>query len=103
MSEIRSALGAICAAMVCVSLLAGADASAGVGTQRAKLTAGDAAAGHAFGYSVAISGNTAIVGAWGDSDSGWNTRSAYLFDVPEPATLSLLALGALAMMRRRRG
>ena len=40
------------------------------GTQIAKLTASDAAAGDLFGYSVAISGTTGIVGAWNDDNRG---------------------------------
>jgi hypothetical protein len=44
-----------------------------------KLTATDAAAGDYFGYSVAISGTTAIVGALGDDDAGDHSGSAYLF------------------------
>ena len=51
------------------------------GNQLAKLTASDAAASDHFGYSVAISGNTAIVGADGDRDEGSFSGSAYLFDV----------------------
>jgi len=45
-----------------------------------KLTAGDAAAGDNFGYSVGISGSTAIVGAYQDDDNGDDSGSAYLFD-----------------------
>jgi hypothetical protein len=47
-----------------------------------KLTAGDAAANDNFGYSVGISGNTAIVGAWNDdrpAAQGEDTGSAYIF------------------------
>ena len=51
------------------------------GTQLFKLTATDAAAGDAFGYSVAISGNRAIVGANSDDDAGSRSGSAYVFDV----------------------
>jgi hypothetical protein len=40
------------------------------GNQLAKLTASDAAAGDLFGRSVAISGNTALVGATGGDGSG---------------------------------
>src|SRR5207248_8207095 len=40
--------------------------SGGVWTQQQKLTASDAAPGDTFGYSVAISGDTVIVGASGD-------------------------------------
>ena len=43
--------------------------------QQAKLTANDAAAGDNFGFSVAIDGETAVVGAWGNDDNG----SAYIF------------------------
>jgi outer membrane protein assembly factor BamB len=50
------------------------------GNQLAKLTASDAAGGDFFGWSVAISGSAAIIGAWGDDDSGSNSGSAYIFD-----------------------
>jgi len=51
------------------------------GNQLAKLTASDAATGDVFGGSVAISGNTALVGARGDDDGGSFSGSAYLFDI----------------------
>ena len=51
------------------------------GNQIAKLTASDAAADDWFGFSVAISGNTALVGAYRDDDGGFSSGSAYLFDV----------------------
>ena len=44
-----------------------------------KLTPSDAAAGGQFGYSVAISGDTAVVGAYGDDDGGIQSGSAYVF------------------------
>ena len=44
-----------------------------------KLTASDAAVGDAFGSSVSIFGNTVIVGAPGNDDSGSNSGSAYVF------------------------
>ncbi|MCK4872461.1 MAG: SUMF1/EgtB/PvdO family nonheme iron enzyme [Phycisphaerales bacterium] len=50
------------------------------GQQIAKLLASDGAASDKFGVSVAICGTTAIVGAWGDSDNGVESGSAYLFD-----------------------
>jgi len=56
------------------------------GKQLAKLTATDAAAYDSFGVSVAISGNTAIIGANGDDDGG----SAYLFDVTTGKQLAKL-------------
>jgi hypothetical protein len=55
-----------------------------IGSQIAKLTASDAAAGDYFGESVAISGSTALVGATGDDDAGSDSGSAYLFDVSDP-------------------
>ncbi|UCH85099.1 MAG: T9SS type A sorting domain-containing protein [Candidatus Latescibacterota bacterium] len=51
------------------------------GSQLFELTADDAAAGDQFGYSVAVVGNTAIVGARLDDEAGNNAGAAYLFDV----------------------
>ena len=48
-------------------------------TERAKLTASDAAAGDEFGLSVSISGDYAIIGAFGDDDDGSSSGSAYIF------------------------
>ncbi|MCB9787613.1 MAG: lamin tail domain-containing protein [Deltaproteobacteria bacterium] len=48
-------------------------------TQQAKLTASDGAAKDAFGWSVSVSGDTAVVGAWDDDDSGSGSGSAYVF------------------------
>jgi hypothetical protein len=45
-----------------------------------KLTAGDAAADDHFGDSVAISGDTVVVGAWANDDAGESSGSAYLFE-----------------------
>ena len=50
------------------------------GRQLFKLLADDGALGDEFGWSVAISGTTAIVGAQGDDDNGNLSGSAYLFD-----------------------
>jgi len=47
--------------------------------QVAKLTADDAAASDYFGRSVAIDGNTIVVGADGDDDAGSQSGSAYVF------------------------
>jgi FG-GAP repeat protein len=44
-----------------------------------KLTASDGAANDYFGYSVSISGDTAIVGAYRDNDNGSYSGSAYIF------------------------
>ncbi len=51
------------------------------GCQIAKLLPKDGALFDWFGYSVAISDTTAIVGAHGDGDNGFNSGSVYLFDV----------------------
>jgi len=66
------------------------------GDQLRKFTASDGVVLDYFG-SVGLSGNTAIVGARGNAN---NSGAAYLF-TPEPATLSMLALVGLAMIRRR--
>ncbi len=57
------------------------------GSQIAKLTASDAAAGDYFGISVALSGSTAIVGAYQDDDTGGNSGSAYLCDFSDPCSI----------------
>jgi hypothetical protein len=48
-------------------------------TQRAKLLASDGAADDWFGYSVALDGDTVVVGAYGDDDKGSNNGSVYIF------------------------
>ncbi|KAL7488917.1 hypothetical protein ACHAW6_014507, partial [Cyclotella cf. meneghiniana] len=55
------------------------DESTGVYREKAKLTAADGAGGDYFGYSVSISGNIAVVGAYLDDDRGSNSGSAYIF------------------------
>jgi LNR domain. len=54
--------------------------------QVAKLTAADAAAGDNFGWSVAIDGNTVVVGAYGDDDGGADSGSAYVFRTTDGGT-----------------
>ena len=51
--------------------------------QSAKLTASDSAPDDAFGVSVAMSGDTIVVGAIGDNNPGNNFGSAYVFVRPE--------------------
>ena len=48
-------------------------------TEDEKLTASDAAAGDLFGVSVAVSGDTMVVGAIGTDDAGRASGSAYVF------------------------
>jgi hypothetical protein len=48
-------------------------------TQQAKLLASDGAASDNFGYSVSLSGDTALIGARADNDNGQFTGSAYVF------------------------
>ncbi len=52
-------------------------------SQQAKLTAVDGQAGDFFGAGVAVSGDTALVGATGDDDKGVDSGSAYVF-APDP-------------------
>ncbi len=51
------------------------------GNELFKLTPSDAAAGDSFGWSVAVSGNLALIGSLGDDDDGSLSGSAYVFDV----------------------
>lgn len=46
----------------------------------ARLTASDAAADDLFGYAVAIDGDRAVVGAFGNDIAGYNSGSAYVFE-----------------------
>ena len=48
-------------------------------SQQAKLLASDGASTDYFGYSVSISGDYAIMGAYGDDDNGSMSGSAYIF------------------------
>ena len=61
------------------------------------------ATGDLFGCSVAAVGNNVLIGAPWDDAGATNAGAVYLFEgIPEPATLSLLALGGLAMLRRQK-
>ncbi len=55
-------------------------AYADLGDQLFKLLADDGAVGDRFGFSVGISGTTAVVGALEDDNNGASSGSAYLFD-----------------------
>lgn len=54
----------------------------GILTETAKLTASDAAVSDQFGYSVDISGDTILVGAWQRNENGVESGAAYLFEQP---------------------
>ena len=54
----------------------------GVWGEKAKLTPSDAAAHDNFGVSVAVDGDTVVVGSWQDDDNGRNSGSAYVFEKP---------------------
>jgi len=60
------------------------------GQQIAKLLPADGAALDFFGFSVAISGTTTLVGAPGDDDNGTDSGSAYLFDTTTGQQLAKL-------------
>ena len=63
-----------------VSMLSTAPAQADLGDQLFKLLPDDGAANDDFGSAVAMSGTTAILGAYADDDNGSCSGSAYLFD-----------------------
>jgi hypothetical protein len=54
------------------------------------ITAADAADNDNFGFSVGMSGNTAILGAYRDNDGGVNAGSAYIFRNPGSGVWSQL-------------
>ena len=51
-------------------------------TEDAKLTASDRVAADVFGISVAVSGDTVVIGSQNDDDKGKNSGSAYVFVKP---------------------
>jgi hypothetical protein len=63
------------------------DPVTGVWSQQAKLLAADGIAGDDFGSAVALDGNTAVIGAFGSSNSGngQNSGAVYIF-TRDPAT-----------------
>ena len=69
-------------------------------TQQAKLVASDGAVDDYFGYSVAIDGEYALVGAYRDDDKGTNSGSAYVVwgscgDVTGDGTVDVADVGRL--------
>lgn len=55
--------------------------------QVSKFLASDGATGDQLGESIAVSGATAVVGAWLDDDNGNTSGSAYVFNL-QPADLN---------------
>lgn len=51
-------------------------------TEDAALTASDGAANDYFGYSVGVSGDTVVVGAYADDDNGSGSGSVYVYEKP---------------------
>jgi uncharacterized membrane protein len=54
-----------------------------------KLFASDAGEGHHFGWASSMTGTRAIIGAWGANELN---GAAYMFSVPEPASVALVML-----------
>lgn len=52
-------------------------------SQQAKLTASDPAEFNNFGFAVALSGNSAVIGAWQADTNGVNDGAAYVFERDE--------------------
>ena len=90
----RGALGSVLVVTLCVLALLAVPGSAAAGArtapqsggsalvalEQATLTAGDAAAGDTLGYSVALDGNTALVGAYNaTADATGSAGAAYVF------------------------
>lgn len=74
------------------------------GQQLARLSSPDHGISSYFARSVALHGNTALIGGSFSDSTGFH-RSAYLFDVtvPEPSTLLLAAMATAPLAWRRRG
>ncbi len=54
--------------------------------EEAKLTASDGKGDDEFGFAVAVSGDTAVIGAWGDDDKGSSSGSVYVFPLGASCT-----------------
>ena len=66
------------------------------GTQLAKITASDGAAGDQFGISVAVGSSRIVVGAAFDDDAGTSSGSAYIFDLDGTQLAKITASDAAA-------
>ncbi|NER05128.1 MAG: hypothetical protein F6K17_22300, partial [Okeania sp. SIO3C4] len=73
-----------------------------------KFTAPDGSANDTFGFSVALSDNTALIGSHRDDDKGESSGSAYLFatnakSTPEPSSLlGIVGTFAIAALSRKK-
>ncbi|QQE13426.1 hypothetical protein JD969_08200 [Planctomycetota bacterium] len=76
------------------------------GKQLAKFTASDAGKYDEFGSTVAISGNTIVIGAQQNDQFGNDAGAAYIYDIaayiPEPTSLAIFSICAFACTLRRR-
>jgi hypothetical protein len=66
-----------------------------------KLTASDRAQAERFGSSVAVSGDTAIVGAPFDDDNGFHSGSAYVFGEPDLVETAVSDPPAVAVLGQK--
>jgi len=61
------------------------DPPSGDWIEEAELTASDAATNDQFGWSVSVSGDVAVIGAWWDDDAGSESGSAYVYRYDPPS------------------
>jgi hypothetical protein len=71
----------VCAGVIVIALVgsSGASAQTPVQLEFQKLLASDGAIGDWFGNAVAVSGDVAVIGAFGDRDNGVSAPSAYVY------------------------
>lgn len=55
-----------------------------------------------FGNSISLDRNQLIIGAYQDSANGTNSGAAYLFAIPEPSSLLMIATATLGVLRRNK-
>ncbi|MCH8345108.1 MAG: FG-GAP repeat protein [Planctomycetes bacterium] len=75
--------------VVCMVAWGVAPSPAAAQCEIAKILAFDGAAGHNFGFSVSISGDVVVVGAYFDDDNGRDSGSAYVFVKPRGGWVSM--------------
>ncbi len=63
------------------------DATTLTWVEEQKLTASDSAENDRFGFSVSVSGDVAVVGAYGDDDLGFNSGSTYVYHYDAPTLM----------------